>query len=87
MMVCGIVVGEGVLRVRDADQTGIPEERRYYLTDADYNVVMRTDALPGGRGVERMFYSAYGQPECFPFGDVDGDYDVGILIYSHPLFS
>jgi len=23
-----------------------------------------------------MFYSAYGQPECFPFGDVDGDYDV-----------
>jgi len=37
-------------------------------------VVMRTD--DAGRGVERMFYSAYGQPECFPFGDVDGDYDV-----------
>jgi len=23
-----------------------------------------------------MFYSAYGQLGCFPFGDVDGDYDV-----------
>jgi len=31
MMVCGKVVGEGVLRVRDADQAGIPEERRIIL--------------------------------------------------------
>jgi len=25
-----------------------------------------------------MFYSAYGRPECFPFGDVDGNYDVDV---------
>jgi len=66
-----------IFRVRDANASGPPEERRYYLTDANYHVVMRTDdSPPVGRGVERMFYSAYGQPECFPFGDVDGDYVV-----------
>jgi len=88
MFVFGIrYVDDIILRVRYVNASGPPEERRYYLTDANYHVVMRVDALPVGRGVERMFYSAYGQPECFPFGDVDGDYDVGILIYSHPLFS
>jgi len=75
MFVYGIrYIDDIVLRVRDANASGPPEERRYYLTDANYNVVMRTD--DSGRGVERMFYSAYGQPECFPFGDVDGDYVV-----------
>lgn len=29
-----------------------------------------------GWGVERVFYTAYGEPEVFPFGDADGDYDV-----------
>ena len=57
------------VRVRDANASGPPEERRYYLTDANYNVVMRVD--DAGHGIERMFYSSYGQPECFPFGDVD----------------
>jgi len=27
-----------------------------------------------GWGVERVFYTAYGEPEVFPFGDADGDY-------------
>ena len=63
-----------VMRQRDANGTGPAEERRYYLTDANYNVVMLvTDA---GYGVERVFYTAYGEPEVFPFGDADGDYDV-----------
>jgi len=35
-----------VLRVRDANDSGPPEERRYYLTDANYNVVMRGDDSP-----------------------------------------
>ncbi len=47
---------------------------RYFLTDANYNVAMLvTDS---GWGVERIFYTAYGEPEVFPFGDVDGDYSV-----------
>lgn len=29
-----------------------------------------------GWGVERVFYTAYGEPEVFPFGDADGDYFV-----------
>jgi len=62
------------LRVRDANETGTPEDRRYYLTDANYNVVMTVD--DAGRGSERIFYRAYGEPECFSFGDVHGDYDV-----------
>jgi len=63
-----------VMRQRDANATGPAEERRYYLTDANYNVSMIvTDA---GYGVERVFYTAYGEPEVFPFGDADGDYDV-----------
>lgn len=56
-----------VMRQRDANASGPPEERRYYLTDANYNVLMLvTDA---GCGVERIFYTAYGEPEVFPFGD------------------
>ncbi len=63
-----------VMRQRDANVSGPPDERRYYLTDANYNVAMIvTDA---GYGVERVFYTAYGEPEVFPFADVDGDYDV-----------
>lgn len=65
------------MRARDTDPDPgeyTPTERRYYLTDANYNVVMLvTDAA---RGAERVFYKAYGEPECYPFGDVDGDYDV-----------
>ncbi len=61
-----------VMRQRDANASGPPEERRYFLTDANYNVSMIvTDA---GYGVERIFYTAYGEPEVFPFGDADGDY-------------
>ncbi|MCC6910359.1 MAG: hypothetical protein IT430_20685 [Phycisphaerales bacterium] len=63
-----------VMRQRDANVSGPPEERRYYLTDANYNVVMLVNE--SGYGVERVFYTAYGEPECFPFGDADGDYDV-----------
>ncbi len=56
-----------VMRQRDANGTGPAEERRYFLTDANYNVSMIvTDA---GYGVERIFYTAYGEPEVFPFGD------------------
>ncbi len=63
-----------VMRQRDANEAGPPEERRYYLTDANYNVSMIvTDS---GWGVERVFYTAYGEPEVFPFGDADGDHDV-----------
>lgn len=63
-----------VMRQRDANGSGPPEERRYFLTDANYNVSMLvTDS---GYGVERIFYTAYGEPEVFPFGDADGDYSV-----------
>ena len=65
--------------MRDANASGPPEERWYYLTDSNYHVVMRTD--DSGHGIERMFYSAYGQLECFPFGDVDGDYVVDALTF------
>lgn len=62
------------MRERDTTDNGTLNERRYYLTDANYNVLMIvTDAA---RGVERIFYNAYGEPEVFPFGDADGDYDV-----------
>ena len=63
-----------IMRQRDANASGPPEESRYFLTDANYNVSMIvTDA---GYGVERVFYTAYGEPEVFPCGDSDGDYDV-----------
>ncbi len=29
-------------------------------------------------GLERIFYNAYGMPECFPFGDLNGDYTVTV---------
>ena len=35
-----------VLRVRDANDSGPLEERRYYLTDANYHEVMRVDDSP-----------------------------------------
>ena len=64
MFVFGLrYIDDIILRVRDGNASGPPEERRYYLTDANYNVVMRTD--DSGRGVERMFYSAYGQVRMF----------------------
>ncbi len=63
-----------VLRLRDENESDGPEEYRYYLTDANYNVVMTVD--DAGRGAEIIRYSAYGSPECIPFGDVDGDHDV-----------
>ncbi|MCC6909712.1 MAG: hypothetical protein IT430_17385 [Phycisphaerales bacterium] len=55
-----------VMRQRDANASGPPEERRYYLTDANYNVVMLVN--DSGWGVERIFYTGYGEPEVFPFG-------------------
>jgi len=61
-----------VLRLRDANQNGGLEERTYYLHDANGNVVMTID--DAAHGVERVFYRAYGEPECFPFGDLNGDY-------------
>ena len=36
-----------IFRVRDANASGPPEERRYYLTDANYHVVMRGDDAGG----------------------------------------
>jgi len=48
MFVFGIrYVDDIILRVRDANASGPPEERRYYLTDANYHVVMRVDAEIG----------------------------------------
>ncbi len=68
LFVVGIrYIDDIIMRQRDANASGPPEERRYYLTDANYNVAMIvTDA---GYGVERVFYTAYGEPEVFPFGD------------------
>jgi hypothetical protein len=67
-----------VLRHRDADESEVPEEKTYYLTDDNGNVVMTVD--DEAYGIERIFYRAYGDPECFPFGDVDGNHITNALI-------
>ncbi len=66
--------GTSALLLTCSPFSSLAASARYYLTDANYNVLMLvTDA---GYGVERVFYTAYGEPEVFPFGDADGDYDV-----------
>ncbi len=62
--------------MRDENETGPIEEHTYYLTDANGNVVMTVD--DAAHGLERIFYNAYGMPECFPFGDLNGDYTVTV---------
>ncbi len=66
--------GASALLLTCSPFSSLAASARYFLTDANYNVsVIVTDS---GWGVERVFYTAYGEPEVFPFGDVDGDYDV-----------